>query len=56
MDENEHSARHIYLHSRLDELFADFVCHGNGGTTSTILELIEWSHKQTIAPDHKEPK
>lgn len=48
----EHHEIHIDLHRRFDELFADFVSHGDGGATSAILDLITWSHKQTIKPDH----
>lgn len=51
MTPEEHKQRHIELHKKLDELAADFLIHtkkrlGN----STILELIEWSHEQTLNP------
>ena len=52
MTEEKHKERHELLHRNLDELFADFIAHGNGGTRSSILELIEWSYKQTNNPDH----
>jgi hypothetical protein len=41
------------MSERLDELFADWIEHGNGGTQQTVLELIQWSHKQTQGPDHE---
>ena len=47
-----HRARHIELHKSLDELFADYITHGSGRTSDTILDLINWSYKQTDAPDH----
>jgi len=37
-----------------DELFADFISHNKGCTTSTILELIQWSFKQTQEVDHED--
>lgn len=55
MTPEEHKQRHIELHRSLDELFADFITHGNGRTTSSIRELLEWSHKQTQQPDHEHP-
>lgn len=48
----EHRERHLDLHKKLDELFTDFIQHGNGNTTNTILDLITWSYKQNIKPDH----
>lgn len=48
----KHKNRHQQLHSSLDELFADFIEHGEGRTTSTILDLIDWSYTQTQNPDH----
>ena len=47
-----HRARHIELHKSLDELFADYITHGSGCTSHTILDLINWSYKQTDVPDH----
>ena len=49
----EHKIRHIELHKALDELFADFIRHGNGRTGNTIMDLIMWSFKQTENPDHE---
>ncbi len=54
MDYEEHKQKHQVLHNMLDELVADFI-----GTTrklpskSTILELMEWSHIQTITPSEE---
>lgn len=57
MDENEHRQRHRELHNSLDELVADFII-GTGKLPSetTVMELMQWSHKQTIDPlpiEHK---
>jgi len=52
MTPEEHKIRHIALHKSLDELFADFIENAEGRTTNTILDLINWSHKQTIETDH----
>lgn len=50
-----HRQRHIELHAALDELAADWALHqplgGKVFSTATIMELIEWSHQQTIKPD-----
>ncbi|HEY1896723.1 MAG TPA: hypothetical protein VGG62_10645 [Terracidiphilus sp.] len=53
MTEAEHRARHIELHKALDELCADWVAHQGWGklfSNSTIMELMQWSHEQTIRP------
>jgi len=54
VEEETHHERHVVLHKHLDELFADAVMHGGIRTTNTVLDLIEWSYKQTQKPDHKE--
>lgn len=49
-----HRLRHVELHEALDELAADWVAHQPRGklfSNSTIMELMEWSHRQTIKPD-----
>jgi hypothetical protein len=48
----KHRRRHVELHRALDELVADWVLHQPRGKlcNSTIMELIEWSHRQTIKP------
>lgn len=47
----EHKARHIELHRALDELAADWMRHtGKHMSSATVLELLEWSHKQTKNP------
>ena len=51
MTPEEHKERHIKLHKKLDEPFADFISNTEGRTTNTILDLIEWSYKQTEHPD-----
>lgn len=47
----QHRLRHVALHSSLDELVADFARHtGKLFSQATLLELMEWSHAQTISP------
>lgn len=58
MTPEEHKARHIELHRSLDELFADFIDKGvRSGevefTQRPIMDLIQWSYRQTQSPDHK---
>lgn len=51
MGKNKHKARHELLHRELDELIADFICHTKGlPSRTTVMELMNWSHKQTINP------
>ena len=50
-----HKQRHIRLHGALDELVADFVTHTEKSLgKATVLDLIQWSHKQTYSPSTKE--
>lgn len=51
----EHRLRHVELHSAVDELIADFLTHNNGSLLSntTLLDLIRWSHAQTLEPTEK---
>jgi hypothetical protein len=52
--EENHKERHVFLHKNLDELVADFFYHTQTlPTKATIMELIEWSHKQTTNPSVK---
>jgi hypothetical protein len=55
LTEEEHRQRHIELHNSLDELFADFITHQpiteGGFLQRPIIDLIEWSHSQTINPE-----
>ncbi len=54
MTPEEHRQRHVLLHSYLDELVADMIKHTFAlPSKTTVTELIEWSHSQTIKP--KEP-
>ena len=47
----EHKKRHVELHRSLDELVADFVAQtGRLPSETTIMDLMRWSHEQTIAP------
>lgn len=52
MTRKEHIAHHWRLHRHLDELVADFIKHtGKLPGMTILLELMEWSQKQTIDPD-----
>ena len=54
MDNDEHKHRHIELHRNLDELITDFISNSKASISkTTLIELIEWSHKQTVEPDHQ---
>ena len=51
-----HRKRHVELHQALDELVADWAMHqplksGKLFSNTTIMELIEWSYKQTQEPE-----
>jgi len=51
---NEHKKRHLDLHASLDELVADMITHTKKRLGSTtVLELISWSKKQTLNPTDK---
>ncbi len=55
MDKKEHIIRHKELHNKLDELSADFIKHtGKLPSKTTLLELMTWSHNQTIDPTGEE--
>ena len=47
-----HKERHIELHKYLDELVAAFITKtGQMPSDSTIMELMQWSYKQTKNPN-----
>ncbi len=51
-NDERHRQRHRELHEAVDELAADYITHNHGkflGTT-TVLELLEWSFRQTENP------
>lgn len=51
MTSEQHKERHIKLHQMLDELAADFIQHtGQLPSQTSILELMEWSHRQALEP------
>lgn len=51
MDNQKHIERHKELHKCLDELVADFATHsGKMLSLSTVIDLIQWSKKQTENP------
>lgn len=46
-----HRERHVLLHRMLDELMADYISKtGRRLGNSTLLDLMDWSHSQTISP------
>jgi hypothetical protein len=53
IEANEHKVRHQLLHESLDELVADFIRHNDDKrpSSTTVLELMEWSHAQTVKPE-----
>jgi len=53
MTHDEHRERHKLLHEHFDELVADWIQYHKAGklpSNSTILELMDWSYRQTIEP------
>ena len=52
MTPEQHKQRHIELHKSLDELVADWLIHNREAkpTTNTVMDLIQWSHAQTLEP------
>lgn len=54
MTKVEHIAIHKELHRKFDQLLADYISCTSKGLTSTLMEFMEWSYKQTTNPD--EPK
>ena len=55
MTREEHKERHKILHKELDELVADFISHTKSlPSRASIMDLMEWSHKQTKTPTEGE--
>jgi hypothetical protein len=51
MKRTAHIIRHENLHKSLDELVADFITTTERmPSNTTVMELIEWSHSQTMNP------
>ena len=51
MTTDKHKKIHIQLHKSLDELLADFLAQTEKlPSQTTIMELIEWSYRQTQNP------
>ena len=55
MTREEHKARHVELHRAFDELLADYLLHNRGAlpSTTTCMELAEWSNRQQTKPDEE---
>lgn len=52
MNKEEHIKKHKELHSALDELVADLIRHTKKlPSTTSVMELMAWSNKQTWNPD-----
>ena len=54
MTKEKHIEKHEVMHKNLDELTAEFLTNNPDKmlANTTLLELITWSHKQTLIPDH----
>ena len=52
ISQEEHIKKHKVLHQALDELMGDYLTLNKGKRPSntTLMELGEWSHQQTIKP------
>ena len=51
MSQEEHKARHIELHKKLDELLADFIVQtGKTPSHTTVMEFLAWSSEQIQQP------
>ena len=51
MKESDHRKRHIKLHKFFDELVEDGIKYGGLlPSQATVLDLMRWSHDQTIKP------
>ncbi len=54
MTKAEHIQIHKDLHKHFDRLLADWISEtGNMLSDHSIMELVEWSHQQTINPSDK---
>ena len=58
MTRDEHIEKHKKLHDALDELIADFIETSPKRamrlpSKTTVVELMRWSHQQTIEPEVK---
>lgn len=55
LTKEEHKKIHQELHIALDKLVADYIVHtGRGLRNSTIMDLMQWSAKQTDNPTIKD--
>ena len=51
MTKDKHKKRHIELHNAFDELLEDAIRYGGLlPSKATVLDLMRWSHNQTIEP------
>lgn len=51
----KHHKRHLLLHQYLDEIISDFIYHTESlPSEASLLDLMQWSHKQTIKPTERE--
>lgn len=55
MTSDEHKQRHVELHRAFDELLADWIAQtGKLPSQHTVMDLLTWSFRQTLEPDHQE--
>lgn len=55
MNKELHKDCHKKLHTALDELLGDFIGHTTRlPNETTIMELVKWSHQQTLSPTEPE--
>jgi len=55
MTKAEHIARHVELHSKLDELAMDYILHTDKSLSKTsVAELFAWSATQLTNPTEED--
>jgi hypothetical protein len=55
MTKEQHIARHVELHSKLDELVADYILHTEKTLSeTTVMQLLEWSATQLTDPTEED--
>ena len=54
MNDTAHKQRHLELHRSFDELIGDWIAQTNPiPSKATVMDLINWSYKQSRKPDHE---
>ena len=54
--DQDHRKIHEELHKSLDMLMADYITYNSDKrfSNTTVMELMLWSHKQTICPEERD--